>query len=311
MRFARFCLGICAAWAAFAQGTGTITGTIADPTGLAVPNATVTATLEERATTRVVYTNTEGQYVLTLLPVGAYAIRVEAPGFKTFTQQGIGLTSNQNVRVDANLEVGSVSESIRITAEAPLVDSRSSQMGTLIDSRRVLELPTNGRNVIALAGLLPGAAQISAPQSFTGDRSGPTVSISGSRNNQNLFLFDGAQFNAVFRNTGLNYPPPDALQEVKVLTNSFGAEYGRNAGAIFNVVTKSGTNEIHGAAWEFLRNHKLNARNFFAPSQKPQLIQNQYGASAGGPLRKDRLFVSGPTRGCASGPRRWAPLRSR
>jgi len=297
MRIAGLCLAACAAWTAFAQGTGTIAGTVSDPTGAAVPNATVTATLEERATTRTAPVNAEGQYVLTLLPVGTYTIRVEAAGFKTFSQQGIGLTSNQNVRVDAKLEVGSVSESIQITAEAPLVDSRSSQVGTLIDSRRVLELPTNGRNIIALAGLLPGAAQISAPQSFTGDRSGPTISISGSRNNQNLFLFDGAQFNAVFRNTGLNYPPPDALQEVKVLTNSFGAEYGRNAGAVFNVVTKSGTNELHGSAWEFLRNQKLNARNFFAPSQKPQLIQNQFGAAAGGPLRRDKLFLFGSYEG--------------
>jgi len=121
--------------------------------------------------------------------------------------------------------------------------------------------------------------------------------MSGSRGNQNLFLFDGAHFNAVFRNTGLNYPPPDALQEVKVLSNSFSAEYGRNAGSIFNVVTRSGTNEIHGSLWEFLRNHKLNARNFFAPSRKPQLIQNQFGAAAGGPIRKDKLFVFGSYEG--------------
>jgi len=110
-------------------------------------------------------------------------------------------------------------------------------MGALIDSRRVLELPINGRNVIGLATLLPGASQVSAPQMFTGDRSGPTVSMSGSRGNQNLFLFDGAHFNALFRNTGFNYPPPDALQEVKVLTNSFSAEYGRNASAVFSPIS--------------------------------------------------------------------------
>jgi outer membrane receptor protein involved in Fe transport len=224
------------------------------------------------------------------MPVGGYTLRVEAQGFKTATRAGLSLTANENVRVDARLDVGNVNESVTVTAEAPLVDSRSSQVGTLIDGRRVLELPTNGRNVISLAELLPGVSQVSAPQAFTGDRSGPTVSVSGSRNNQNLFLFDGAQFNAVFRNTGLNYPPPDALQEVKVLTNSFSAEYGRNAGAIFNVVTRSGTNRIHGSAWEFLRNHKLNARDFFAPSEKPQLIQNQFGGTAGGPLRRDKLF---------------------
>ncbi len=279
------------------QGTGTIHGTVTDSTGLAVPNAKVTATLIERAAARTVESNAQGDYVLPLLPIGAYTIAVEAPGFKLFTRQSVGLTANQNARVDAQLDVGTVTESISVTAEAPLVDSRSSVVGTLIDSRRVLELPINGRNVIALAGLLPGVSQVSAPQSFTGDRSGPTLSISGSRQNQNLFLFDGAQFNAAFRNTGLNYPPPDALQEVKVLTNSFSAEYGRNAGSIFNVVTRSGTNAIHGAAWEFLRNHELNARNFFAPSTKPQLIQNQFGAAAGGPIRKDKLFVFGSYEG--------------
>lgn len=283
--------------AAFAQGAGTIHGTVSDPTGLAVPNATVTALLEERGTTRTVQTDSSGGFVMPSLPVGNYLLRVEAKGFKASSHQGLTLTSNQNVRVDTKLDVGSISESVSVTAEAPLVDSRSSQIGSLIDSRRVLDLPINGRNVISLAEMLPGVINVSAPQEFTGDRSGPTVNVSGSRNNQNLFLFDGQQFNAVFRNTGLNYPPPDALQEVKVLSNSFSSEYGRNAGAIFNVVTKSGTNQIHGSTWEFLRNQKLNARNFFAPSEKPQLIQNQFGGAAGGPLRKDKLFIFGSYEG--------------
>ncbi|MEK7404668.1 MAG: carboxypeptidase regulatory-like domain-containing protein [Acidobacteriota bacterium] len=282
---------------AWAQGTGTIHGVVTDPSGAAIPAAQVIATLTERGATRAAKCDLSGAYVLPLLPVGAYTVSVQAPGFKTFVQPGIGLTSNENVRVDAKLQVGNLAESVTVSAEAPLVDTRSAVMGALIDSRRVLELPINGRNVIGLATLLPGASQVSAPQMFTGDRSGPTVSMSGSRGNQNLFLFDGAHFNALFRNTGLNYPPPDALQEVKVLTNSFSAEYGRNAGAIFNVVTRSGTNKIHGSVWEFLRNHKLNARNFFAPAQKPKLVQNQFGAAAGGPLRKDRLFVFGSYEG--------------
>ena len=141
------------------------------------------------------------------------------------------------------MTLGATSESVVVTAEAPLVDSRSSVVATLIDSRRVTELPTNGRNVVQLAALLPGVTQVSAPQTFTGDRDGPRVSISGARSTQNLFLFDGAFFNALFRNSGMNYPPPDALQEVKVLMNSFSAEYGRNSGAVFNVVTRSGSND--------------------------------------------------------------------
>ena len=288
---------LCAAAAALAQGTGTILGDVTDPSGSAVAGANVTATLVERGTTRVVTTGPDGSYVMPVLGIGTYTIQIAAPGFKTLTRDGIELTANENVRVDSKLELGGVTETVSVTSDAPLVDSRSSVVGTRIDSRRVVELPINGRNITALAVLLPGAAQVNAPQTFTGDRSGPTVSMSGSRGNQNLFLFDGAHFNAVFRNTGLNYPPPDAIQEVNVLTNSYSAEYGRNAGSIFNVVTRSGTNEVHGSAWEFLRNQKLNARNYFAPSTKPKLIQNQFGGAAGGPIRKDKIFWFGSYEG--------------
>jgi outer membrane receptor protein involved in Fe transport len=281
----------------FAQGNGTIHGTVTDPTGAAIPGARVVALLDERGTTREFTTSSTGEFVFPSLAIGTYTISVEAQGFKAFRRSGVTLTTEQNVRVDVSLDVGNLSESVSVTAEAPLVDSRSSIVGTLIDSRRVTDLPLNGRNIIALAALLPGATSVSAPQTFTGDRSGPTLSISGSRANQNLFLFDGQQFNSLFRNTGLNYPPPDALQEVKVLTNSFSAEYGRNSGSVFQVVTRSGTNEIHGAVWEFLRNHKLNARSFFAPSDIPQLIQNQFGAAAGGPIKKDRVFLFGSYEG--------------
>ena len=282
---------------AFAQGTGTIHGVVSDPTAASVPNAAVTVVLDERGTTRTVSTDAQGSFVFPELPIGTYSVRVAASGFKTFLQSGIELTANANARVDAQLQVGESTQSVEVTSEAPLVDSRSSTVGTLIDQQRVTDLPINGRNIIGLAGILPGVADVSAPQTFTGDRSGPTVSVSGSRQNENLFLFDGADFNAVFRNTGLNYPPPDALQEVKVLTNSFSAEYGRNAGAVFNVVTKSGTNQVHGSAWEFLRNQDLNARTFFSPSNIPQLIQNQFGAAAGGPIIKNKLFLFGSYEG--------------
>jgi outer membrane receptor protein involved in Fe transport len=280
-----------------AQGGGTIHGSVSDASGATIPNASVTALHVERGLARTVATNERGEYVLPLLPVGTYHVSVEAKGFAPFKQQQIELTANDNVRVDAELKVGGIAESIEVTGEAPQVDSRSSTLGTLIDSRRVLEIPINGRNVMGLTVLLPGVSQVSAPQTFTGDRAGPTVSISGSRPTQNAFLFDGGFFNALFRNSGLNYPPPDALQELKVLTNGFSAEYGRNAGAVFNVVTRSGTNDWHGSAWEFLRNHNLNARNFFAPSQKPKLIQNQFGGTMGGPIVKNKLFIFGSYEG--------------
>ena len=276
-----------------AQGVGTIHGTVRDQGGGAVPGAAVTASHEARGLERGVAANERGDYVFPLLPIGDYTIRVEGSGFKTFRRSNLTLTANENVRVDTVPQVGSVAEELTVTAEAPLVDSRSSQAGSLIDERRVVELPMNGRNVVGLAALLPGATSISAPQTFTGGRGGPTVSVSGARPNQNLFLFDGAHNNALFRNTGINDPPPDALQEVKVLTHSFSAGYGRNAGSVFNVVTRSGTNELHGALWEFHRSHALKARNFFAPGRIPKLIQNQFGASAGGPGIRNRLFFFG------------------
>jgi len=281
----------------YGQGTGTIHGTVTDPSGLAIPGARVTATMAERGVSRNVVSNVQGDYLLPSLPVGSYVLVIEAQGFKQFRRDGITLAAIQNVQVSASLELGNVSERVTVTANALLVDSRSSVVGTLVDGRRITELPINGRNVIALAAILPGATDIAAPQSFTGDRSGPTISVSGSRTNQNLFLLDGAHYNALFRNTGINYPPPDALQEVKVLTNTYSAEYGRNSGSVFNVVTRSGTNEVHGSVWEFLRNDNLNARNFFAPSRIPQLIQNQVGAAGGGPIIKNRLFVFGAYEG--------------
>jgi len=283
-------LSSCAVFAVFAQGTGTIHGVVTDASGAVVPAATVSARHEARATTRTVQTDAQGEYVVPLLPVGTYTITVTGPGFREFKQQGVDLTSDQNVRVDARLELGNVADTITVNGEPPLVDSRSSVVGALIDSQRIVDLPLNGRNVVNLAALLPGTTSINAVQMFTGDRNGPTLSISGSRANENLFLFDGVQNSSLFRNTGLNFPPPDALQEVKVLTSNYDAEYGRNAGSVFNVVTKSGTNEIHGSVWEFLRNQDLNARNFFAPS-RPQLIQNQFGATGGGPIRKNKLFA--------------------
>ncbi|MEO7145294.1 MAG: carboxypeptidase regulatory-like domain-containing protein, partial [Bryobacteraceae bacterium] len=281
---------------ASAQGTGSIAGTVFDPSGAPVPLVIVTATQQERGAVRTAQTNAQGAYVLPLLPVGSWSVSVDAKAFKPFRRSGIELATEDALRVDINLEVGELTQSIVVTADAGMVDTRSSQIGTLIDNRRVLELPENGRNVISLAALVPGTASVSAPQTFTGDRSGDTLSVSGSRTTQNLFLFDGQAFNGEFRNTGFNYPPPDAVQEVKVLTNSFSAEYGRNSGAVFSVVTKSGSNLVHGALWEFLRNSALNAQSYFSTT-KPTLIQNQFGAAAGGPIKKDKLFVFGSYEG--------------
>jgi outer membrane receptor protein involved in Fe transport len=287
LRFAL--LSIVFAPAVLAQ-TATITGRITDTSTAVMVGVRVTVANVNTGVLRKMESNPEGLYTAPMLPPGQYRVTAQAEGFRPAERDNVELVVGLVARIDFVLEPGAVTESVTVSGGAPLVESASSVVGTLIDSRRVVDLPLNGRNVVALAALLPGATSVSAPQMFTGDRDGPTVAMSGSRPTQNLFLLDGGHFNAHFRNSGLNYPPPDALQEVKVLTNSFGAEYGRNAGAIFNVVTKSGTNEFHGGVWEFLRNHELNARNFFAGSTKPQLIQNQFGATAGGPIRRNRAF---------------------
>jgi hypothetical protein len=257
----RLCVGVLLFVAVlFAQGTGTIYGNLSDPTGAAVVGAKIDAILTERGTARTVMTDASGQYVFPLMPVGTYEIMIAASGFRQFRREGVTLDANQNVRLDAQLVLGSISESVTISANATPVESRSSMLGSIIEDRRLTELPINGRNVVSLLSILPGAAQVDTPQTFTGDRSGPTVAISGSRQTANLFLFDGQAFNATFRNTGLNFPPPDAVQEIKVLTSSFSSEYGRNSGGVLNVVTKSGTNQLHGALWEFVRNGDFNAR---------------------------------------------------
>jgi Carboxypeptidase regulatory-like domain/TonB-dependent Receptor Plug Domain len=279
-----------------AQDTGSLYGTVTDPAGASAPNARVTATSVERGTARTTVSDEKGQWVLTLLPLGKYNIKVEAAGFKTFEQPGIALDAEQNVKIDAVLQLGSTSETVVVTADAPLTDARSSTLAGAVSEREVTDMPLNGRNIFDLVSLMPGVSAINDPQTFTNDRKGPTFTTSGSRTGQNSMLFDGAPFNAVFRNSGLNYPPPDAIQEIRVVTSNYQAEYGRNSGTVMNVITRSGTNEIHGTLWEYNRDSAYNARTFFAKSVN-KLVQNQYGASAGGPVIHNKLFIFGSYQG--------------
>src|SRR5690606_19904328 len=171
----------------------------------------------------------------------------------------------------------------------------------LVDDQRITDLPLSGRNVIALASLLPGVSTVSAPQVQAGTRSGPQMTVHGSRSNQNYFTLNGTYFANPSRNTGLNPPPPDAVREFRIKTNNFSAAEGRNSGSIVNVATRSGTNEFHGSIWEFHRNDNLNARSFFE-TDKPERIQNQFGASAGGPIVRDRIFLFGAYEGYRNRP---------
>lgn len=276
--------------------TGSLYGTVTDPSGAAIAGARITATSSERGNMRQSTSNEKGEWVLTEVPIGTYSLRVEAQGFKSFDRSGITLNSEDNIKLDARLEIGSSSESITVTAEAPQVDSRSSALGATINEKTLVDMPLDGRNIFDLTTLLPGVASVSDPQTFTNDRQGPTFSTSGSRSAQNNMTLDGSLFVALFRNTGLNYPPPDALAEVRIQTSNYTAEYGRNSGTSMNVVTKSGTNTLHGSAWEFARNSAFNARSFFAKSVN-KLVQNQYGGTLGGPVIKNKLFLFGSYQG--------------
>ena len=256
----------------------------------------VTARMTEQQSTSKVKTNTDGSYDLLALPPGDYEIVFEAAGFRRQVRSGIELTLNQNLRVDAQLEVGSVETQVTVTGTAPLVDTVSPVLSGLIDDRRVVDLPLNGRNVMSLAGILPGVLSVAVPQQMDNARSGPIMDVNGGRSNMNLFTFNGGYFNNPSRNTGINYPPPDAIDEVRILTHDFSAEYGHNPGSQVLVASKAGTNQIHGGAWEFLRNNAFNARNFFAPTV-PVVHQDQFGGDAGGPIKKDSLFIFGVYQG--------------
>jgi hypothetical protein len=285
-----------------AQTTGTILGQVIDPTNAGVSSASVEAENLGTHLTRKVATSAEGAYLLPSLPPGAYKVTVSAQGFKTFSQSGITLEVGQNARVDANLQVGSINESVSVTAEALSVDTQSTTVGTVVDNRRLTIMPLNGRNVLSLAQLLPGVGTGNIQTTVANARTGPTINVSGARDTDNNILLDGASLVELMYNRGVNLPNPDALQEFRVLTNTYSAEYGRTAGGVFLAVTKSGTNDLHGSLFEFLRNDALNTRNFFAAS-RPKLRQNQFGGSVGGPVilprynGRNRTFIFGSYQG--------------
>jgi hypothetical protein len=276
--------------------TGNISGYVRDTSGAAIPGVMVTAKMVEQQTSRTAQTNSEGFYDLLALPPGKYEMTFDIKGFQKQTEIGLELTVGQNLRADSTLQLGSVETQVTVGAQAPLVDTTSATITGLIDDQRVQDLPLNGRNVISLARILPGVLNVNAPQEMGDARGGPTMDVNGGRDNMNQFTFNGGYFDNPSRNTGINFPPPDAIQEVRIQTHNFSAEYGRNPGSQVNVVSKTGTNEFHGAAWEFLRNSDLNARNFFSPNV-PALRQNQFGAAAGGRIIKDKLFFFGTYEG--------------
>ena len=281
-----------------AQTTGTIVGQVSDPTGAAVPNATVEVENVGTGLVRTAVTEAVGTYLIPALPLGDYKLSVTATGFKVFSQSGISLELGQNARVDVSLELGAMTETVEVVAEALRVDSRSTTLGASITNRQITDLPLDGRNPLRLLQYLPGVgnANIQTAPIFARG-SGPSFNVSGARGTANSIMLDGTVLAAAMTNFGVNLPNPDALTEFRMLTNAFSAEYGRAEGSIILAVTKSGTNKLHGALWEFLRNDAVNARNFFAGGDKPKLRQNQFGLAVGGPVVRDRTFFFGSYEG--------------
>ena len=290
------CIALNIGWT---QGsTAQIIGTITDSSGAILPGVEVTATQTETGVTRSALTNETGAYVLPNLPVGPYKIEAALMGFRTFVQTGIVLQVNSNPTINVILQVGQVTETIEVQANAAMVETRSTGVGQVMENARILELPLVGRQVYDLvtlsgAAVQTGTAQTTNRAAYPGT---PTFSIAGSLNTGNTVTLDGAMHNDVASNTALPLPFPDALQEFKVETSSLPAQYGFHSGAALNAVTKSGTNDFHGTLFEFVRNYKFNGRSFFAAKQD-LLKRNQFGGTFGGPIKENKLFFFGAYQG--------------
>lgn len=279
---------------AYGQITASIRGTVTDPSGAAVVGARITATNTGTKFSMTAVSSSEGAYTLNLLPIGIYNLVVEAAGFKKAEHSNIKLATNQVAGIDVHLQLGAVTESVEVAAGAPLVNTQTTEVGQLIESRQIMDLPLSGRNPIQLATLINGVTTSNVPTTMLGadERSAAYLSVNGNRIYATQYNLDGGEFSGKRMNTGLNYPNPDAIQEFRFITNNYSAEFGKNPGGVMNVVTKSGTNEYHGSLWEFNRNAAVAARSFFLP-KVAALNQNQFGGTLGGPAIKDKLFIFG------------------
>ncbi len=287
---------------------GTILGTVLDQSGAPVPGAKVTVKNPDTGLTRSTVTEDSGTYHIPELPIGVYVVTIEKQGFETMTQGDVHVVVSSESRVDVTLRPGKVESRVEVTAEVPLVSTTENTLGGTLESMQVANLPVNGRDYTKLIYLNPGIA--GSPDQIT-DSPGSfgVFSMNGARGRSNNFLLDGTDMNDGYRNdpainqagvfgTPATILPVDAIAELAVLSN-FEPEYGRNAGAVINIVTKSGTNQIHGTAAEYFRNDALDARNYFNPSPQPKAAfhNNQYGGSLGGPIVKDKTFFFGDYEG--------------
>jgi outer membrane receptor protein involved in Fe transport len=279
--------------AAAQSPTGEIHGIVQDSSGLAAPGIPILVLDQETGRRYEAASNETGDYLVRSLPPGRYTISAEKEGFKKFVRQGVSVNALQNVRVDVVLEVGAVSQTVVVAGEAPQVDTRTSTVGTLVDDKRIVDLPLNGRNIVSLTALVPGVSRTSTANTVSSGQQ--SVAVNGGRSYTTNMQLDGGGLYYANRGQGLNMPPPDAVQEIKVVTSGVTAEYGRGS-AVVSVVTKSGTNTMHGSAWDYLRNDALDSRSFFQRTIA-KLRYNQFGATIGGSIIKNKLFYFGSYQG--------------
>src|SRR6185295_3433085 len=269
--------------------TGSIVGTLRDTSGAIVPGASVTL---RESTTNTLTTRTAdaaGNYVATPLRIGTYAVSVELAGFRKETREGVVLRVQDRLRVDFVLQPGDVAESVVVQGEAPLVQSETSSLGEVVDARQIVGLPLNGRNYIDLATLTSGV--IRTAEGSNGNVNATFV-VNGTRGGQNNYLLDGIDNNSNDGGEAALYTNVDALEEFKVQTSSYSAEFGRSGGAVINATLKSGANELSGSAFYFLRDESFDARGFFEDpeSEKAPFHFQQFGGTLGGPIKKDKTF---------------------
>ena len=285
--------------AAAAQAvTGTILGLITDSTGAVMPGATVTLTNTGTGLVRVVTTDSNGEFTAPSLPTGTYSVKAELSGFKTVTRPDVPLGVDQRVRIDVKLEIGAVEESVTVTGSSPLVQTSSSELGTTVGEEQIKTLPLNGRNFVNLTRTVPGVVRGIPGANIDGAgslawRASASFSANGQRPRDNNYMLDGVDNNETWLQTVVLFPSVDALDEFKLQTSTYSAEFGHSLGGVVNLQIKSGTNALHGSGFEFLRNSVFDANNFFnnrAGRAKPDFSQHQFGGTIGGPIVKDKTF---------------------
>ncbi|HTH52696.1 MAG TPA: TonB-dependent receptor [Edaphobacter sp.] len=284
----------------WAQATGQVRGIVSDPQGRVLPGANIELTNQSTSAVRTAITGQDGGYAFPLVNPGLYRIKAASTGFQTTIADNVEVLVNSSSRVDLHLSVGGNVEEVTVNSSAPLVETSNATLGSVVDHQAIVDLPLNGRNFAQLGTLIPGV--IAAPATLGGASGNATpggfgnstgsFNVDGMRNQSNSFLLDGAPNNDSFNSGFVMRPPPDAIEEFKIMTHSYDAQYGRSAGSVVNVVTRSGTNDLHGSVWEFNREAALAAKNFFAKTN-PNYQQNQFGATLGGPVVPNRLFFFG------------------